>query len=618
MAGKKKNADFRKQKLRVGKTLPKGRNETKTSFETRKINVPVQKEKVGEPTLKELLSFKDSSNVKTKFEALRRLLKFVSANEDSLYMFFLDVLKSMGKILLDSDPAIRSEAISVLGQCAELLTDTQLKSFVVPLTTHLNCMMTHPSFSVRRDSLKFLDVLLKSHPSVTCQSFEILFNLLNLISSKEKGSRNQGAKKICDHYSSKISAEEWRMEVLKRVLNFFDRIVSEKNSSKIVSNDQREVHWDAKEALYLPLYLNGGVEPAKFDYSLFSSVNLEGSDSKNFKQFINELISVLSAILKGFPQNGSFSEADINYFSIITQILCFIGEWAIENLDLDYDLNRTQNLISTCCQLLSGFPYSLQSLPRYAKIEKVECMELNMEICYFYCMCSRLSDNPEKLYLNAWKNIKLYLASVFCVSGAKLNDKSISLALKITRVMIQCKNLDESAKEGMLVALMGTLHTNKFSSAANDLYTFFMELSLDYDYKNLVASSAMREWFQRLIESLIFMMESKAFVPNYLNYIKQVCARRNHHFMQELNSLNSEKFIELLKFGDEDFQFTIIHLIVSLDQISPDFLQDLAENIRDGTFSLKTASRLIRMLHSSNFPISVSDFQDLVSHLLIK
>ncbi|GBM57900.1 Testis-expressed protein 10 [Araneus ventricosus] len=621
---KRKQQDFQKTKLKVGRRIPKGANETRTSFQTRKINLQEQiKETVGEPTLKELLSFMKSTDVKIKFDNLRRLFKFVSENEDTLSMFFPDVLKELGRTLQESEPVIRSEAISVLGKCAEILTDTQLKSFVVPLTSYLNCMMTHITHPVKQDSLKFLDVLLKSHPSVICQSLEILFYLLDMISSKEsstgkRGSKNKGGRSIRDHLSSKISAEEWRMDVLKRMLTFLKGIVPGKNSSEMVCDDQKEVYWDAKEALYLPLYLNGGIQPANFDYSLYSSENLEGSNSKNFKTFINDLICILSAILKGFPLNRSFSEANINYFSIITQILCCIGEWAIENVDPDDDLNPAQNLISICCQLLRGFPYSLQSLPRSAKIEKVECVELNMEISYLYCMCSLLSDNPEKSYLGAWEVIKVYLANVFCVSGAKLNEKSISLALKITRVMIQCKNLDESAKNGMLIALLGTLHTNKFSSAANDLYTFFMKLSLDYDYKDFLASPAMREWFRRLIGNLIFMVESKTFVPNYLNYIKQVCARRNHYFLQTLNSLDSEKFIELLKFGGEDFQLTIIHLIVSMDKISPEFLQDLAETIRDASFSLKTASRLIRMLHSrfSKSGVPLIDQLDFVQFLL--
>ncbi|GIY99300.1 hypothetical protein CEXT_406301 [Caerostris extrusa] len=48
---KRKQPDFQKVKFKVGKHLPKGRNETKTSFQTRKILVPTQLKAVNvEPT----------------------------------------------------------------------------------------------------------------------------------------------------------------------------------------------------------------------------------------------------------------------------------------------------------------------------------------------------------------------------------------------------------------------------------------------------------------------------------------------------------------------------------------------------------------------------------------
>lgn len=45
---KKRQQDFQKVKLKVGKTLPKGRNETKTSFDSKKINLIKQQLRVPE------------------------------------------------------------------------------------------------------------------------------------------------------------------------------------------------------------------------------------------------------------------------------------------------------------------------------------------------------------------------------------------------------------------------------------------------------------------------------------------------------------------------------------------------------------------------------------------
>ncbi|GFU24717.1 testis-expressed protein 10 [Nephila pilipes] len=248
-----------------------------------------------------------------------------------------------------------------------------------------------------------------------------------------------------------------------------------------------------------------------------------------------------------------------------------------------------------CYQLIKGFPYTQRTsfIKKYVKKDETECMQLNLAICYLYSMFIL---NTENATVDMENSILSYMMDVFRVSGT-MCEKTIILTLKTSKNFIQSKNVGESFKNGIMLGLYGILEVHRLSPIADLLYSFFMDLSLNYDFKYLVNSEGMIVWFNSLIKNLNFMMESKVVKKSFLKYVEQVCMRRYSHFMELLNSISTKKFIEFLQFDDEEFQLTVIHLIASLDVISSDFLQDICEAITHEDFSLKTASRVICLLH---------------------
>ncbi|KAF8789656.1 Testis-expressed protein 10 like protein [Argiope bruennichi] len=573
---RKKQNDFQKVKLKVGKQLPKGRNETKTSFQTRKVNLHQQiKKTADEPTLKELLSYMKSRDAKIKFDNMRRLFKHISNNKETLPIFFADILKELGRTLQESDPKIRAEAILIIGLCAEILTDTQLRPFVTPLTTYLNCMMTHITFQVRQDSLKFLDVLLKTHKCVICQSCEILFSLLNLISCKANKD-NEDRRKLLDFITPKISTDEWRMNVLKRMLPFLPGVLKN-DPIAMDTDDTKKVHWNAKEPLNLPLYLNSGTKPANFDYSLYSLKEEDACDPEELKKFVSEILPILHAILKGFALHSSFSESNIKYLNIFTQIMCCLAEWTV-NSDLK-NTDISEQCRSINLELMDNFPY-IQHTGHVSKGEVIDNIDLNLGICYLHCICSQLT-LPNLTYGGYWNKIRSYAIKAFKAGGVKLSEKSISLLVKIFKIGIKTHALNQGAITAVLLGFMTVLKARKISPSANEIYYFFMDLTLDCDIKNFNKLPPIREWFSNIPNLLCCMMDTNRFVPNYLNYLKQLCVRRNYSFLNVIGTLPSERFIEFLKFEDEELQITTIQMITSRSILSPAFLQDIAEAIRD-------------------------------------
>ncbi|GFY71261.1 testis-expressed protein 10 [Trichonephila inaurata madagascariensis] len=597
---KKQSKDFQKVKRKIGKPLPKGLNVTKTKFKSKKISfdrkyVP---QAPTETSLKDILKVLNSKEVNIKYDNLRKLEKYVSNHEDTLSMYFPDILKELGHTLQDNDSKVRGESIELIGQCLNCLTEIQFQSFSTHLTLFLKCMMTR-SISVQLDSLKLLDKLLDSHPKVMCHSVYILTNLLNLISSKPQGSGKKSEKRnLIELLNSKTNTDKLRREVLARMLTFLQAFTANDNTNDIM--DDKEVHWDGKELLFLPLYRNSGTVPAKLDYSGYN----QNSNYEEFKLFVLDLVPVLSAILKGVtglsrklePMEKSIKiQLKCKLLNIITQILYCIGEWIHEisskdkSMDLLTDSNFSNEIRVVCYQLMKDFPYSCdKSIESY----EMEYMQINLTICYLYSKF--IFETESEIGINLCRKLLLYIRDT---SGI-MSEKSVLLLLKASKNFIQSKNLEESAKNGLILSLYNILEAHQLHPLADILYSFFMDLSLNYDFKNLLDSDAMIVWFNSIFKELKFMVVSKVVKEKFLKYVQQVCARKYPCFMKQLNSFSTDILIEFLQFDDETFQLTVIHLIASLDVISPELLKVIAKTITHADFSLKTALKMIRFLHN--------------------
>ncbi|GFS34630.1 testis-expressed protein 10 [Nephila pilipes] len=294
-----------------------------------------------------------SRDANIKYDNLRKLVKYVSNNGDTLPMYFPEILKEISRLLLDSASNVREEAIELISHCVDNLTDIQFKSFFMHLTTFLICMMTHSNTDIKLNSLNLLDKLLHSHPKVMCHCGQILQSLLNMISSL-KVTHGEAVKKgfgerrvLVDVMSTTMTSEEWRMKVLARIQLILQSSSTIENANEI-NTDDKEVHWDNKNPLFLPLYINSGAVPAKLDYSWYNEENAKLTDSNDFKQFVFDLVPLLSSALKGEVSLSSekssrfriMSNSDIKHLNIITQVLFCIGECASQIFGKEGDMSK--------------------------------------------------------------------------------------------------------------------------------------------------------------------------------------------------------------------------------------------------------------------------------------
>ncbi|CDK25455.1 unnamed protein product [Kuraishia capsulata CBS 1993] len=163
MAKKKteKQKDFQKAKLRVGKTAAKPSNYTDTSFKAKIISLPSQSllrqsQSVDDDIHRYVSLLKHHSST-TRKEALIHLQTHLPSNP-SIYK---DLVSGITPLILDQSKSVREALQSLLKaicQSQRGIMELHLGSILL----FVHSAMTHISPEIRRDSTKFLQVLLEN------------------------------------------------------------------------------------------------------------------------------------------------------------------------------------------------------------------------------------------------------------------------------------------------------------------------------------------------------------------------------------------------------------------------------------------------------------------------
>ncbi|XP_064614009.1 testis-expressed protein 10-like [Liolophura sinensis] len=238
---KKKNKDFQKVKLKVGKRLPKADNETRTSFKARTIQVPEQlrgRTEGGEPTthrklsLTELLSQLQHYNVSVRCSAVTGLRELIGRDSALLYSHLPMIVGRTSELFTDKDPVVRQAVIRLMRVVLPQLSANQIGPFFPMVSAHLCCAMTHIYEEIRMDSLFVMDVFLDSFPGlVTNNSTQILLNFVEQISTRIAASgRSQAEQSLSVNPTSRLSTLKWRVKVLERLQKFLTALTQ--NSSR--------------------------------------------------------------------------------------------------------------------------------------------------------------------------------------------------------------------------------------------------------------------------------------------------------------------------------------------------------------------------------------------------
>ncbi|RVE62645.1 hypothetical protein OJAV_G00159160 [Oryzias javanicus] len=236
---KKRQDDFQKVKLKVGKKKPRADNATNTNFRSRGIHLPEQlKRDTSGPTthrqlgVNDLLSQLHHYNANVKHSALMGLKELLTSNSSLLEQHLSRLLSEVAAVLTDKDGNVRVAATRVIRIIAQCVPAERVAPFFPLLSAHLSCAMTHIEASIQEDAMNVLDVFLEHYSSLLAQRPGVLLtNFLEMISHRQ----NAGAKKPQDlkgrswslsvNLDRAVTSQQWRLSVLLRLGRFLQAVV---------------------------------------------------------------------------------------------------------------------------------------------------------------------------------------------------------------------------------------------------------------------------------------------------------------------------------------------------------------------------------------------------------
>uniref|UniRef100_A0A1B6L904 Pre-rRNA-processing protein Ipi1 N-terminal domain-containing protein n=2 Tax=Graphocephala atropunctata TaxID=36148 RepID=A0A1B6L904_9HEMI len=286
-----KKQEKAKVKLKGKKTiLPKGQNVTDTTFKVKKIIVKEQLKEHGEHELlskkhlniKELISRLSHHNVSMRQEALAGLQELIVAHGAQLMLPNLSpLLQAAMSLSVDLESDVRRDTIKLLSAVFERVTEEELSPLFPTVVCHLTCAMTHIDPRVRGDSLRLMDAMLATVPSLTAaHTATLLPHFLDLISQRGEGG---GGRSLSLHLDGQVTSEKWRGRVIGRLNRLFAVIVD--HARREETQTSHNVKWEAEKRVYLNLYFPVG-----------TSLSLTGADqlaNLPIQEYANTLMPLL-------------------------------------------------------------------------------------------------------------------------------------------------------------------------------------------------------------------------------------------------------------------------------------------------------------------------------------
>lgn len=187
---KKRDLDFQKVKLKVGRKLKRDSNETKAEFHTRKIILREVKSHSSDP-LTAIINHSDHISHQGKIAILKHFNAALTPEiSKSLNR---PVLNSLAKFLTDPSSDVRNSAMKCLKTCYNHLNQNRLpvKDFLYSLKPYLDCAYTHLDRGISSDCHNFLHYFVNVNDS---QIFEPLMHII--LRRYETGNLTQAEKKL--------------------------------------------------------------------------------------------------------------------------------------------------------------------------------------------------------------------------------------------------------------------------------------------------------------------------------------------------------------------------------------------------------------------------------------
>lgn len=157
---KKKNLDFQKVKLKVGRKLTRDSNETKAEFKSRKIVIKEVENFHNDP-LRMLSKHSESMTHHSKMSMLNHFNSILT--KEVVQSLSKPILDSLCKFIIDHSEQIRDAASKCIKTCFNQMRQQHLdlNDFLDSLKPYLDCAYSHVSRAICNDCQKLIDYFVK-------------------------------------------------------------------------------------------------------------------------------------------------------------------------------------------------------------------------------------------------------------------------------------------------------------------------------------------------------------------------------------------------------------------------------------------------------------------------
>ncbi|CAK9437133.1 uncharacterized protein LODBEIA_P15460 [Lodderomyces beijingensis] len=231
---KEKQKDFKRAKLKVGKTAQKPDNYTDTSFKSKAISIPGQSITFSHDpeNLTHRLSLTKHHSSATRKEVVISITQHLPANPSA----YKEIITSIVPLILDESKSVRMEVATLLQAIGEKqpgLLDLHKRSVVLFITS----AMTHIQPDIRNTSTKFLGILLE-YADLKLYFVKLLKNFFVLMSWSLKDDSKSKGVSVTSNSSILLGAnsKKARVEHLK-VLTKFLQVSLLKGESEAQGSD---------------------------------------------------------------------------------------------------------------------------------------------------------------------------------------------------------------------------------------------------------------------------------------------------------------------------------------------------------------------------------------------
>ncbi|EDO38143.1 predicted protein, partial [Nematostella vectensis] len=628
---KKKEEDFKKVKLKVGKTRPAGENETTTSFKSRAIVIPSQDTKtesgptnVRKQGLKDLLSQLSHYNSNIRQEALLGLRSLFQQHEGILHEHLGTVVEKIAEKVTDTEASVRHSLLLLLRHILPLIPPERIAPFLPLVSAHLSCAMTHIIEDIQLESLGILGLLLEYFPNqMILSSSQLLDNFIGLITHQGHGGSKpakHGSSSLVVNPKGKLSSQKSRLKVLNQLLEYLRALYLPETDN----NKEQRLKVTFSEKIPTHVQIFDDMDNLEM-YVLKSPSSVVQSSSINTaclkKDFIGRIVPLLvdcwiesnPAEMSTSLPSSSISPVAFSTMTTVVDILKVLletfwsqttnfgdsdGAWMYSNYFKDFNHH-----------FLSFFPFAVPCQPSKKRKAKtidqttgMSVMNLNITICevmsfFLECKCENSRawiTNLEEFVVHALtSNLSLYVEQV----------KSL---LKFVRRDFYTKHVMTDSMLNVVGALVKLYKASHHLSATKKVLLLFLGELMFSNCSSLVSRQELlqHDAVHRWLCSLPALLNQlKASSPDMTRSVLLVLSSVMTQEPAELDlSILNKQLTAFFSCGtffclDVDIQRSAVQLLFRMGSLETSLIHALVECCHCPKVSTETVHYLLGILH---------------------